>query len=243
MDYERAIGDLPMAVHEQLWNEQQLAEPVQLPAWRLWRYAQPVVVLGCSQRRLLSGADELVGMPVLVRASGGGAVLTGPWMLGLSVALPPDHPLATSGPVGSYRWLGEDLAQVLRGAGLVGAHAVSPESLRATGPPQRPQGVDWACFGGLSPWEVLTADGRKLVGLAQVRKRTGVLLVGGVLLEASPWALLCRTLARGSGDAQQLAQLTSSCREELDASFDAQALERSVAEALRRRLERQNCTQ
>ena len=222
---------LPVAVVEQLWNEQQLALPVRTPAWRLWRYRQPMVVLGCSQRRLLGDADDAAGTGVLVRESGGGAVLTGPWMLGLSVALPNDHPLAAVGPVDSYRWLGQQIALVLQGIGLHGAHAISPEWLRLSresGAPHTADGIDWACFGGLSPWEVLAANGRKLVGLAQVRRRAGVLLVGGLLLEPSPWTVLCRTLKRTDEDALRLSRITTSCRDEIGPAFDPTALERSL---------------
>ena len=177
-------------------------------------------------------------MPLLVRGAGGGAVLTGPWMLGLSVALPPDHPLVEAGPVGSYRWLGRCIAQVLAQAGLHGHYAIAAERLRAEPPGD---GIAWACFGGLSPWEVLSADGRKLAGLAQVRRRHGVLLVGGVLLDASPWRLLCRTLAQSDGDALRLARFTTHCRAQIGAAFDARAFEASLARALRECLEPEPC--
>lgn len=221
----------PVAVAEQRWNEQQLAQPLAAPAWRLWRYEAPAVVLGCSQRRLLADAGDDAGdVPMLVRGAGGGAVLTGPWMLGLSVALPADHPLVEAGPVGSYRWLGQCIAQVLQQAGLHGHYAIAPERLRAEPPAD---GIAWACFGGLSPWEVLSADGCKLAGLAQVRRRHGVLLVGGVLLAASPWPLLCRALAQPDGDAQRLERFTTHCRAQIGAAFDSRAFEAALARALR----------
>lgn len=227
---------LPQAVTEQLWNEQQLLQPVRAPAWRTWRYREPMVVLGCSQRRLLA---ESRAAEVLVRESGGGAVLTGPWMLGLSVALPADHPLVGGGPVASYHWLGELIAQRLQASG-VAAEAIAPQQLRQPRPARAPQPVDWACFGGLSPWEVL-ARGRKIAGLAQVRRRTGVLLVGGVLLTPSPWPLLCRTLAQPEDDGRRLAELTSCCVEEAGTDFDAQAFEQALTQGLQARLERPAC--
>ena len=239
MACEHAMAVLPPAVVEQQWNERQLAQPIREPAWRLWRYRRPMVVLGCSQRRLMGAIDDASGAPILVRESGGGAVLTGPWMLGMSVALPANHPLVVGGPVDSYRWLGERVARVLREAGLAGAHAIAPERLRAayrSRPIGTCDGVDWACFGGLSPWEVLAGDGRKIVGLAQVRRRNGVLLVGGVLLEASPWSLLCRSLACPDTDAHRLTLVTTSCRDEIGPSFDASALEHALGEALQAHL-------
>lgn len=223
----------PEAVLEQLWNEQQLAQPVAQPAFRLWRYQAPAIVLGCSQRRLLAQADG--GVPVLLRQSGGGAVLTGPWMLGLSVALPAGHPLASQGLVASYRWLGEAIARVLQQGG-VEAQALAPEALRAMSAEQR-MAVDWACFGGLSPWEVL-AGGRKIAGLAQVRRANGVLLVGGVLLQPSPWRLMCEALGRDGADVQALAA-TTVCATEVAAHFDSQACAVRLEQVLSAALEQE----
>ena len=225
----------PEAVREQLWNEQQLAQPVAVPGFRLWRYREPAIVLGCSQRRLLARADGQV--PVLLRQSGGGAVLTGPWMLGLSVALPAGHPLALQGLVASYRWLGEAIARVLQQGG-VAAQALAPEALRAMSAAQR-TAVDWACFGGLSPWEVL-AQGRKIAGLAQVRRASGVLLVGGVLLQPSPWRLMCEALGCAAADAQVLAATTIGAGEAI-AHFDAHACASRLEQVLAATLEPQAC--
>ncbi|MFN8108519.1 MAG: hypothetical protein U0Y82_01520 [Thermoleophilia bacterium] len=70
-------------------------------------------------------------------------------------------------------------------------------------PPARPSACDdeearlarVACFGGFSPFEVVGADGRKLVGLAQVRRRTGTLFQCGIAMDM---------------DVQTLAQVLSS---------------------------------
>ncbi|WP_431777598.1 lipoyl protein ligase domain-containing protein [Ottowia caeni] len=86
------------AAREQIWNQAQLQNRVQTPAFRMWRYRLPAVVLGYSQRRLMQEVDARTGLEVLRRDSGGGAVLTGPWMLGLSVALPPEHALLGTEP-------------------------------------------------------------------------------------------------------------------------------------------------
>jgi lipoate-protein ligase A len=223
------------AVSEQMWNEQQLAQPVAWPAFRLWRYQEPAVVLGCSQRRLLAQAQGPV--PVLLRQSGGGAVLTGPWMLGLSVALPADHPLARQGLVASYRWLGEAIARVLQQGG-VAAQPLVPEALRAMSAAQR-SAVDWACFGGLSPWEVLVR-GRKIAGLAQVRRANGVLLVGGLLLQPSPWRLMCEALGCDGADAQALAAITVSATE-VAAHFDSHACAARLEQVLGAALEQEVC--
>lgn len=204
-----SVPALTDACAEQLWNERQLQQPVQVPAWRVWTYRQPAVVLGCSQRRLLATARDDVDTELLVRTSGGGAVLVGPWMVGLSVALPTDHALAQGGLVASYRWLGELLAMLLQDAGIA-ARALPPDEVRSMTPPAS---LDWSCFGGLSPWEVVVG-GRKIAGLAQVRRRTGVLWVGGLLLDTPDWSQLCRPLGRHGDLAAVLAGVTTSWADE-----------------------------
>lgn len=220
-----------VACEEQRWNDQQLAQPLPAPAWRLWQYRAPAIVLGCSQRRLLADARDDRGVELLLRGSGGGAVLVGPWMLGLSVALPSGHALVDPSAVANYRWLGELLADVLRDAGI-DATALPAEDARAA---KAPAELAWACFAGLSPWEVV-AGGRKIAGLAQVRRRHGVLLVGGLLLDAPDWPLLCATLGRLASDADALARCTTSCCEQLGACTPTRAIAAPLDERLRRRL-------
>jgi len=222
------------AAAEQRWNEAALARPVAAPAWRLTAYERAAVVLGRAQRDLLAGAAAAAapaGLEVLLRGAGGGAVLVGPWMIGLSVALPPAHALVGPGPVASYRWLGEGIAEVLQGLGVARAQALSPEALRAQGAPSAP---DWACFGGLSPWEVV-AGGRKIAGLAQVRRRSGVLLVGGVLVDDPPWERLCEALARPPAEAERLRRATTSGAAEAAAA--SATLAPALTEALTRMLQ------
>eukprot|EP01030_Chromulinospumella_sphaerica_P001408 gene1408-1380_t len=184
---------------EQRWIEQQLSTRVTQPITRFWRYTEPALVLGCGQRASLAQLPDSP-IPALVRHAGGGAVLTGPWMLSLSVMLPPDHPAVSSGILSSYRWLGESLATALQNSWGVPAQALAKH---ASKPPH------WACFAGLSPWEVV-ADGRKLVGLAQVRRSTGVLLTAGVLVSPPDWALLCHAMGKPLTDAMDLECATTS---------------------------------
>lgn len=205
-----------IAAEEQAWNREQLAQPVTAPRWRLWTYEQPAIVLGCSQRavyeRLLATPGGPSMMKVLLRESGGGAVLTGPWMLGLSLALPLGHPWLGQGLLESYRHLGQLFAQVLAAQG-VPARALPPAELPAQQAALIARGLpvlDWACFGNLSPWEVVDEQGRKLVGLAQRRRQTGVLLVAGLLISEPPWASLCDALGQGE-DVEVLRQRTVSC--------------------------------
>ncbi len=203
---------------EQAWNRARLAEPVLRPAVRLWTYAAPGIVLGCAQSSM---RERLTGCatPVAQRDSGGGAVLTGPWMLSASIVLPAGHALVGTGTVSSYRWLGVLHAGLLRDLGIA-AYAVPPEEVRLAPPADT---LKWACFGGLSPWEVVVGQ-RKIVGLAQVRRRTGVLLTSGTLIAPPDWPLLCAALGGDPADADRLRACTTSCAEQLGTPLMATVL-------------------
>lgn len=194
-----------VASEEQDWNEQQLARPVLEPAWRLWEYREPSIVLGCSQRTLWEDARQSAPVPVLLRSAGGGAVLTGTWMLGLSVVLPSQHRLLVGSLTASYRWLGELLAGTLQRHGIR-ALAAPPDSSHVRRPSDE---LSWACFAAVAAWEVAVHD-RKIAGLAQRRRRHGVLLAGGLLLDSPDWPLLCAALRRPADEAGQLTRRTTS---------------------------------
>lgn len=201
---------------EQRWNEAQLAQPVLRPTLRFWQYQASALVLGCGQRSLLATLPD-GALPVLVRQAGGGAVLVGPWMLSLSLLLPLQHRWLQDSLPTSYQPLGLALALGLQSLGIAAQAAGHPPrpgdaSPALDSPPilQVPGQVpDWACFASLGPWEVL-AGGRKLVGLAQVRRRTGCLLTAGVLVGHSPWPQLCRAMGRPLTSAHHLADGTTS---------------------------------
>ena len=193
-------------------------------------------MLGCSQRALHEAAQQqLAGRcDVLVRESGGGAVLTGPWLVSASVVLPLEHPWLVGGLLESYRRLGQLHVAALQVCGI-SARALPPQELPRIHANGAATPVDWACFGGLSPWEVVNAEGRKLVGLAQRRRQTGVLLVAGTLVGAVDWSLLCEAMGRAQ-DVALLQQATVSCADltapplapERFAAVLAQGLERSL---------------
>jgi lipoate---protein ligase len=205
---------LTTGVEEQAWNEAQLRHPVAAPLVRLWSYREPAVVLGCSQARMVTPQEieRRARVGAAVRQAGGGAVLAGPWMLSASIVLPDGHALASDQLVRSYRWIGELYAGVLQGLGI-DAHAICPERTRALQARITPD-VDWACFAGFSPWEVVVGE-KKIVGLAQARRRTGTLFVAGLLLDRPDWALLCRALAQDPGKDAALAACTTSCTAQL----------------------------
>lgn len=206
---------------EQDWNERALAEPVREPVLRFWRHAQAGVVLGASQYKLLPSLPSS-GVAIVARRAGGGAVLAGPWMLSASVLLPPEHAIARAGISRGYEWLGTHFAGVLRAWGVAAQPA----------PEKRDAGaLAWACFAGVSPWEVLL-DGRKIVGLAQRRSRTGVLVAAGLLLEAPDWLLLCTVMGRPRRECADLAACTTDVAQALGSQPDAQALAGGLARRL-----------
>lgn len=222
---------LTTIAQEQAWNHRQMLEPVAQPRFRVWTYGAPAIVLGCSQRRFEEEARARLapGTDLLLRPSGGGAVLVGPWMVSCSVVLPLAHPWVQGRLPDSYQGLGRLHVQVLAALG-VAAEALPPAQVDAANARTGPV-VPWACYGSLAPWEVVDAAGRKLVGLAQRRQRTGVLLVAGTLVEPPDWALLCHALGQG-GDEAAMRRRTVSCAQLSAQAPHAQHLARALHEAL-----------
>jgi hypothetical protein len=65
-----------------------------------------------------------------------------------------------------------------------------------------------------------------------VRRRAGVLLVGGLLLAPPPWALLCRVLGRPEADARALAARTTSVQDMAGPDAPVEALADAIGQAL-----------
>jgi len=223
------ISLLASCLQEQDWNQQQLVQTAHDPVWRLWGYQEPGLVLGCSQRNAL-GSSPAAAIEVVSRQAGGGAVLVGPWMLSASVVLPNAHALVSGNLVASYRWLGELYAALLQDMGIA-AHAIVPEEARVL-QQTVPTELAWACYGGFSPWEVVVGK-KKIVGLAQVRRRTGVLLVAGLLLDRPDWALLAQTMDKSATHAALLEDGTTSCTQQLGRKVLLPEVVPALAHALR----------
>lgn len=150
------------------------------------------VVLGRSQHQLAVHSP----LPVRRRASGGGAVLTGPWMLRSAVRLPRDHPLVRHGPAVLARWFGGLHLQWLRAQGVPGVEMQQGAGER-----------HWACYARMGTGEI-GVGGRKLVGIAQVWRRSIVLASAGTLLDAPPWGVLCEAMGHPAAEAAELAAAT-----------------------------------
>lgn len=188
---------------ELAWIDGALCGGVAEPLVRVWAYDAPAVVFGCSARvsAEMGARARAAGVELCVRQSGGGAVLTGPWVLGATVLLPSRHPLVVPSIAQSYRWFGLAHCAWLHRMGI-GARAVRQPQLED-------RNLAWACFARVSHWEV-EVSGRKIVGLAQARRRSGVLLSSAALIAAPPWQLLCDVLEVSHAHAAILAERTLS---------------------------------
>lgn len=167
-------------------------DPTPVVSWST--VTAPALVLGRTPAgpAVDPAAAEAQGVAVVRRSSGGGPVLWDAGLLALDVALPREHPLAPPDVVEGYRWLGGALADALAGLGVPGVRTVSVAAAREAA--RFPNPASGACYGGLSPHEVLV-EGRKAVGLAQARRRQGTLLQAGILM-----SLDAGRLARLLGD-------------------------------------------
>lgn len=160
------------------------------PAWRWYIPGEPAVVLGNGQRTEVISAASVreAGAHAYRRTSGGAAVLVTGDLLSLDVALPASHPLATTDIVRAYQWIGEVWEDALHTLGLAKARALPTEEQRAIVPLAKDDILRLACFGTLSPWEVVVGK-RKLVGLCQLRRRPGALYQVGIHLRFKSKAL------------------------------------------------------
>jgi lipoate-protein ligase A len=139
--------------------------PARAELWWM-QMERPAVVLGSTQRPEIVDrrAAERLGLAVVRRRSGGGAVLLEPddvtWV---DVVLPADDPRWVADVGRSFDWLGRAWIDALGAVGVAGAIAHE-------GPLLRSPWSDLVCFAGLGPGEV-RVDGRKVVGLSQRRTR------------------------------------------------------------------------
>lgn len=127
------------------------------------------LVLGSAQPE----TDAATTIDVVKRGTGGGAVLCDVGTLLIDLAVPAGHALAPEDVTEAYRPLGEAIQVALVGMGL-DCRTVTVDEARAMDDAHK-AAARRACWAGLSPYELVLADGRKLVGLAQRRRRGAVL--------------------------------------------------------------------
>jgi lipoate---protein ligase len=173
------------------------------PTVRWYTTDQYALVLGAGQRTSEADGEALArqGATLYKRASGGTAVLFAPGFLMQDIALPAAHPLHHGDVTESYRWLGEvwvaTLAQLGIEARLISVSEARTDTASLDALERR------ACFGGRSPYEVL-AEGRKLVGFSQIRRREGAILQVGLYRHWYPEQLVS-LLALADGERSALA--------------------------------------
>jgi lipoate-protein ligase A len=167
------------------------SDPV--PALRWYQATAPAVVLGRGQGdlRVLAGT--------VTRFSGGGAVLLDEDILSLDVLLPAGHPML-DGEIGAvFDVVGRAWARALRGLGVPDVNVWDgPSTARRTGT-DRERVLAAVCYATLGRGEV-RSGARKLVGLAQRRRRPGALVQCGLLRRWRP-ARLLEALGIDPGDA------------------------------------------
>lgn len=156
------------------------------PTLRWYRSSAPAIVLGRGQ-----AAVELrdVGNAVVSRFSGGGAVWLSPDVLSLDVLLPASHPWASERLTEAFDHVG---AAWLAGLRALGIHELSlhegPSTARRRGT-DRERLLAAVCYATRGRGEVFWRD-RKLVGLAQRRRRHAALVQCGLLRRWRPHHLL-----------------------------------------------------
>ena len=169
------------------------------PTLRWYRPTDAALVLGRGQRADLFDASEL---QVLGRFSGGGAVLLDGGMLSLDVIVPAGHPLLDGELSAPFERIGQAWARALTGLGVPGVAVHRGPSTTPRKVSDRDRLLAAICYATLGRGEVTSTD-RKIVGLAQRRRRHGALIQCGLLRRWQPGALL-RALGANAEDEQIL---------------------------------------
>ena len=102
----------------------------------------------------------------------------------IDVWIPSGDPLWHADVERAFDWIGSAWASALGSAGLEGLSAHREGSAACT------RWSKLVCFGGVGAGEVVTGDGRKIVGLAQRRDRHGAWFHGACVLRWDPALLV-----------------------------------------------------
>jgi lipoate-protein ligase A len=224
-----------MAVDEAILEAYERAAPKPAPTLRLYGWRPAALSLGRSQRadgahdaRVL--AAEGIG---LVRRPTGGVAVLHEFERTYAVVGALGAPPFSSGVIATYRAIAEALR---RGLMRLGVAAIPVEPRRAA-----PRDTGAACFLRVGAWEIV-ADGRKLVGSAQARRRGAILQHGSIPLRLDPSRLAAvlgvpvdgsrfTDLERAKGGAVDPAALDRACVDGFEETFDVRLLEGSLTES------------
>lgn len=183
---------------------------VDRPSVLFWRYDDPAVIMGCSQRPSEDQIERAhcAKLPIHRRKSGGGAVFAGPWMLSVTVFMPADYPQAKLDIIQSFGWLEQVWIKALKVSG-VDCKGVDIALIERSKEIAEQHDINWACYASLSHGEIVSPDNKKLVGIAQIRKRKGVALVCGLHLQDCDWRTLSDVVANKPDQAEVLSSLNT----------------------------------
>lgn len=210
------------------------------PALRWYLAHQPALILGNGQKPEAAdlAACRAAGVTVFRRTSGGTAVLLDEDAVNLEIALPAGHPLASADLAHSYQWAGEIWVEALHALGITGIRTIPIEEVRALPPLAKGDPLRLACYGTLSPFEVV-AGLRKVVGLSQVRRRTGAIYQMSTYLRWRPErlaALLALSPDQRTALTQRLRAVTAGLDELAGRTLTAADVQSAVEATLASRL-------
>lgn len=173
----RLIYDSPTQGAENMARDEALMDAVSKgdapPTLRLYGWQPHCLSLGYAQPSADADVARIQerGWELVRRPTGGRAILHGD-ELTYSVAIPINHPLAEGTVVESYRRISEALLCALQ---LLDISTTSEKQSKRT------ESLGPVCFEVPSHYEI-TYNQRKLIGSAQVRRRTGLLQHGSLPL-------------------------------------------------------------
>ncbi|WP_131917523.1 lipoyl protein ligase domain-containing protein [Chromatocurvus halotolerans] len=186
------------------------------PRVLICHYREPAVIFGLSQPpdRALQQRLETAGVSWVRRRSGGGIVYAGPWMLGVSLILPANHPLGAMEPVPAYGWFGGLWQDMLAQLG-VDSSLPDRETILASRREAESRDIDWACYAAMGHGELGSSERatRKILGIAQIRTRAASTLVAGLHLDRADWRALCALLGKPQEQGEHLARINASLME------------------------------
>jgi lipoate-protein ligase A len=191
------IGARNMAMDEAILNS--IIHGSSLPTLRFYAWEPACLSLGYGQPASDADVERIAhrGWQIVRRATGGRAILHA-HELTYSIMFPDTHPIAEGGIVESYRRISRALMVGLEKLGLNTQATPKTERLYDAGP---------VCFEVPSHYEIVTGDGRKLIGSAQLRRRGGVLQHGTLPLHGDVTDI-CEALQYPNSTARDMAKLT-----------------------------------
>jgi lipoyl(octanoyl) transferase len=178
------------------------------PTLRFYEWLQPWVSIGSGQ----SASDLDVGRLAerqwgTVRRASGGTAVVHLGQLGYAIVLPIGDPVWQGDLISSYARLSGPFRAAFASVGAIAQAAPPGENRRFTA--GAPRLADRACFGAVGPYE-LVADGRKLLGNSQIRRRHAATQHGVIQVFGGQSELAAVVAADTNTEREQLATYLAS---------------------------------